>query len=137
MKRVKRKCIWETNSSTTHSCIIMGEPQSKLWESENLYFYRGDSWWDPFKDVQENERPVRYCLYTEDEVLKFLGLLNEHYNPKEWEDNGGITQFIRECGCGFISYKMWQERELEEDVTTYTTPSGEKIIVYCQYGAEY
>lgn len=137
MKRVKRKCIWETNSSTTHSCIIMGEPQSELWETKNLYFYQGSRWWDPFKNIPEKKRPVKYCLYTEDEVLEFLALINLHYDSNEWENKGGILQFIRECDCNFISYEMWEERELEEDVTTYTTPSGEKIIVYCQYGAEY
>ena len=136
MKRAIRNSIYETNSSTTHSCIIMGEPQSELWETKNLYFYRG-RWWDPFKDISEERRPVKYCLYTENEVLGFLELIDLHYNPNEWENNGGILQFIRECDCDFISYEMWEERELEEDVTTYTTPSGEKIIVYCQYGYDY
>ena len=29
---------------------------------------------------------------------------------------------------------VWANRELERDHTTYTTPNGEKIHIYCQYG---
>ena len=30
--------------------------------------------------------------------------------------------------------RHWENRELEGDETTYTTPKGEKIHIYCQYG---
>ena len=30
--------------------------------------------------------------------------------------------------------RHWENRELEGNATTYTTPKGEKIHIYCQYG---
>ena len=30
--------------------------------------------------------------------------------------------------------RHWENRKLEGDETTYTTPKGEKIHIYCQYG---
>ncbi len=138
MKRVIRKEIFESNSSMSHSVVIMTAEKSKKWEELDLYYYNQSEYYDPFKDILEDMRPIGGELYTEDEVLKFLELCDCHYDPKGWEDDGGLNQFIRECDYGFISYDMWSDNEyLETDSTTYTTPGGEKIVVYCKYGADY
>ena len=76
MKYVIRRCVWETNSSTSHATVIMTEEQSNLWEDGtlNLYYYKKSRWWDSFENVAEDDRPQDKCFYREDEVLKFLSL---------------------------------------------------------------
>jgi len=37
-----------------------------------------------------------------------------------------------------ISYEEWQDQEeLEVDITHYTTPGGEKIVIICEHGSNY
>ena len=134
MKRVIRNCVWETNSSTTHSCTIMTKAQSDLWEEGNVYYYE-ISWWNSFEDLPKEEQPVNGMFYSQDEVLKFLEKIGYHYDPKEFEDD--VTQFIKECDCDFMSYSMWEDDDwLDRDANTYTTPGGEEIVVYCKYGRD-
>lgn len=83
-------------------------------------------------------------FYTQDEVLEFLKLVNYNYNEDDYKDEDeyyceldSVERFIRECGCGFISYNIWNSDEyLEQDYTTYTTDGGETIVVYCKYGQD-
>ena len=56
--KVIRRGIWETNSSMTHSCVIMTAEQNKKWEEEVLYYYPVHDYWDPFKELPEDEKPV-------------------------------------------------------------------------------
>ena len=134
MKRVIRKCVWETNSSTTHSCTIMTKEQSDLWEKGNVYYYE-INWWNSFEDLPKEEQPINGMFYSQDEVLKFLEKIDCHYDPKEFEDD--VTQFIKECDCDFMSYGMWKDDEwLDCDANTFTTPGGEEIVVYCKYGRD-
>ena len=139
MKRVIRKCVFETNSSMSHSCVIMTEKQSNLWKSLKLYYYH-KGWWDSFKNVAEDDKPQDKCFYREDEVLKFLSLAGYDYKEEEWkgyEPEDRIPQFIKESDCGFLSYGMWCDSDYEEyDSTSYTTPGGEDIVVYCKFGRD-
>lgn len=134
MKRVIRNCVFETNSSATHSVIIMTGEQSNKWEEGNVYYYNF-GWWNPFRDLPSEERPTSGCFYSLDEVLKFLEKMDYHYDPEEYDES--VDEFIKECDCGFITYEMWSESEWEEiDTNTYTTPGGEEIVVYCKYGRD-
>ena len=139
MKRVIRKCVFESNSSTSHSCIIMTEEQNKKWEEENLYYY-SYYYCDPFERLPEDKRPKRGCLYTQDEVLEFYKLIGYYYHPEEFEeedeDKDPKDIFIKEMGY-FISYNDWQDDEyMEFDDNYFTTPGGEKIIVKCKFGRD-
>lgn len=119
MKKVIRNGVFETNSSTCHSVIIMTEEQNKKWEKENLYYYSGSRYYNPFKELPEDKQPKAGSLYTKDEVLEFYKLIG--YESEEIYD--------------FISYEDWCNSEyLERDTNYYTTPGGEKIVVKCKYG---
>ena len=137
MKKVIRKCVFETNSSMSHSCIIMTKEQSDKWEKEDLYLYR-KGYWNPFKDLAEKQQPVDDQFYTQEEVLDFIKLISdEEYNIDE-DDYYNIDDYIREMtdGC-FISYNKWRDNEYEElDTNIYTTPGGETVVVYCSYGRD-
>lgn len=131
--RVIRKGIFETNSSTTHSCVIMTEDQHEEWE-EGLYYYNPSKWYDPFKNLPEEEKPVAHELYTQEEVLEFLAKIGDVYNPDEYYS---ADDFIYEEAYWFVCYDRWKNDEyLEYDSTEYKTQGGENIIIECKFGRD-
>lgn len=130
-----RQCVFETNSSLSHSLIIMSKNQNERWEKENLYYYQY-SWWNPFKDLPEDEQPKKGKLYTQKEVLEFLEKNGDKYNPEEWD--GDVDEFIYEmCGETFSGYERWHDSDWEEyGDETYTTPGGEEIVIEYKYGRD-
>lgn len=142
MKTVIRRCIFESNSSTSHTVVIMTEEQNEKWKEEDLYYYPYHDWYDPFKKLPENQKPKSGCLYTQDEVLKFHKLQGYEPNPEEYDEDEFESEedmkdiFIKEMG-DFIKYTQWFEDEyLETDENHFTTPGGEKIVVCCKYGRD-
>lgn len=138
MKEVIRKEVWETNSSTSHSVVIMTEDKYKQWEKENLYYYDGGrSWYDPFDKLPEDKKPKADGLYTQDEVIEFYKLQGYEYDPTSGDydtDEENKDQYIKEMG-DFASYDAWANDEyLEFDTNEFITPGGEKIVVCCKYG---
>ena len=140
MKRAIRREVWETNSSTSHSVIIMTADQAKRWENEGLYYYNKQSWYDPFDKLPEEKKPKAGEFYTQDEVIEFYKLKGYHYDSWSGDydtDEENKDQYIREQE-DFISYQSFSEDEyLENDVNYYTTPGGEEIVVLCKYGTNY
>jgi len=130
-----RQCVFETNSSMSHSLIIMSKDQNERWEKENLYYYQC-SWWNPFKDLPEDEQPIKGELYTQKEVLEFLEKSGYKYNPEEWD--GDVDEFIYEMyGETFSGYEKWHDSDWEEyGDETYTTPGGEELIVEWKCGRD-
>lgn len=130
--KVIRRGIWETNSSMTHSCVIMTAEQNKKWMGDRLYYYPGHDYWDPFKELPEDEKPVPGEFYTQDEVIEFHRLQGYIYDP----DVSDKESFIEEMG-DFIAYDSWRDDEYcETDTHSYTTPKGEEIVVHCKYGRD-
>ena len=56
MKKSIRREVFETNSSMTHSLIIMPTEQEEKWEKEDLYYYNPSDWYDPFKKLPEEQK---------------------------------------------------------------------------------
>ena len=138
MKEVIRRCVWETNSSMSHSCIIMTEEAYDCWEKDNLYYYQ-PKWWNEFEKLPIEEQPKVGLLYTEKEVLDYLIKDGCEYNPEEWEEyeEDAVREFIKENSVDFHLYSNWAEDEYEElDTTNYVTPGGEHIVVCCKYGRD-
>lgn len=140
MKWVIRRSVFDSNSSTMHSCVIMTEDQHRRWENENLYYYQ-KGWFNHFDKLPKDQQPVDGMLYTQEEVLNFLKLSGYEYNPEEElegyydEDDDPLDIFIYEVEDDFVSASRWNNSELlERDINYYTTPGGEKIVVECKYG---
>lgn len=137
MKRVIRKCTFETNSSTSHSCVIMMKEQYDRWCEDKLYYLLYEPYWND--KLPEDEKAIHGRLYTEDEVLDFYKKAGYEYIYDESEDISDEelkVQYIREH-YGFVSYEMWNDEYLEKDEHYFTTPGGEDIVVLCKYGANY
>lgn len=133
MKRVIRHNVWETNSSTSHSVVIMTAEQNDKWENEDLYYYPGR--WDyTFNNLSDEQKPKSGRLYTQDEVLQFYKLIGYEYKPEKEDEDYTVDDYIYEMG-DFIGYDRWSNDEyLEQDTNYFTTPSGEEIVVHCKYG---
>ena len=131
MKKVIRRCVFETNSSMSHSLVIMTEDQHKRWEEEGLYYFTYD-WYNPFKKLPKYQQPVIDTLYTQEEALNFIKLLGYEYDEEEYDT---IDRFLGENY--FHSYEDWHESEWEEyDSYTYTTPGGEHLIIETKCGRD-
>lgn len=138
MKKIVRGCVFETNSSMTHSCIIMSEEQANKWMNGDGY-YCTIKWYNPFRDLPESSRPKHGQFYTLKEVLEFYKKLG--YDIKSYftgDEEESLELFMKEVvEDDFITYEQWMNDEyLECDQETYTTPGGENIVVYCKYGRD-
>lgn len=143
-KRVVRYGVFESNSSMSHSLIIMTEDQYKKWLG-GLYYYKKPEWYDQFKDLPEEEKPVDQELYTKEEVLAFLDKIGEGYNPEKWVDDledeneieYGFKRFMHEWIDDFYGYDEWHESDWEEYYNyDYTTPGGEHLIIETKCGRD-
>ena len=132
MKRVVRGCVWETNSSMTHSCVVMPADQYERWKEGNLYYYKRNKWWNDFKDLPEEQQPQNGMIYTEDEAVNFLKLIGKEYKEENYDY---ISEFFSDYS--FYPYEYWSEDEYcEFDEMDYTTPNGEDLVVICKYGRD-
>ena len=131
MKKVIRRCVFETNSSMSHSLVIMTADENKRWEEEKLYYYTHDCY-NPFRELPEDQQPINNTLYTQEEALNFVKLLGYEYKEDEYDT---VDEFLRESD--FYGYDDWHESEWEEyNSYTYTTKSCEELIIETKYGED-
>ena len=136
MKSVTRRCVWETNSSMTHSVVILTAEEDERWGKESLYYYDKSYWYDPFKKLSEDQKPVAGRLYSRSKVMEFIRLNGDETQPPEDCDEDEWFRDILD-GYNFIGYKDFMEDEYyENDTNYYTTPGGENIVVHCKYGGD-
>ena len=121
MKKQIRRGVFETNSSSTHSLTMMMKSDYVRWEKENLYLFNGSGWsWDFNKPVTNN-------LYTRDEAVAFVK--NNRYYDSSYEID---EEYLREMD--FISWDDEGNEYLESFYEEFTTPSGETIVAFGEYG---
>jgi hypothetical protein len=90
------------------------------WHNEQLYLYSGGYGW-------EFSKPVENQLYTRDEAVAFAKT-NKWYRDRE-EFSDEILKDI-----GFISWDDEGNEYLEGFYEEFTTPSGETIVAFGEYG---
>lgn len=123
MKQV-RHGVFETNSSSTHSLTMMMKSDYERWQNKNLYLYTGYGWgWD-------FNKPVNNHLYTRDEVVAFAKSY-KYYEDGEELDNKTLKYM------DFISWDYEGNEYLESFYEEFTTPSGETIVAFGEYGNDY
>lgn len=121
------KTIFETNSSTTHSVVVMPKEKFDKWTS-GLYCFNGSY----YGNEPKGEKPVEGEIYTEEQVLEFLSDMGYEYDEEYYHS---ASKYVEDCDVGFISWESWfEDNYLETDKTYYTTPNGEEIVICCKYG---
>ena len=130
MKKQIRRGVFETNSSSTHSCTIMMKDDYDRWERDGLYLFNGY----PISYPKEC-RPEVGKMYTKEEVIEFLKAYRNYkgYDDEDYEDNEVFEDDRRDEDFK----KCTDESNLEEDYQTFTTPGGETVVVLCEYGYDY
>lgn len=121
MKRQIRRGVFETNSSSTHSLTMMMKSDYDRWRKEDLYLYDGSGWgW-------EFNKPIYKHLYTRDEAVEFIK--NNKYYKGEVEIDDEILS-----DAEFISWGNNDGDYLEDFYQEFTTPSGEVVVAFGEYG---
>ena len=113
--------VFETNSSSTHTMVIMSEEEYDKWRKGELLKYR---WEDKFITKEEN-----------DEIIKRLveDYAKEYNIPVEDVDIDDLKyEYDDDIAYTFEEYD--DRMDLESDIEEYTTKSGEKLIIKCWYG---
>ena len=120
MKKQIRRGVFETNSSSTHSLTMMMKNDYDRWHNEKLYMYKDGYGW-------EFNQPVINSLYTREEIEEFAKRNRYYKNESELD-----SEMIRDMG--FISWDDEGSEYLEGFYEEFTTPSGETIVAFGEYG---
>lgn len=130
MKKQIRRGVFETNSSSTHSCTIMMKDDYDRWKRDELYLFDGYA-----SHYPEECRPEVGKMYTKEEVIEFLKAYNKShgYDDNDYEDYEEFEDDRRDEDFK----KYTDESNLEGDYHTFTTPGGETVIALCEYGYDY
>ena len=124
MKKQIRFGVFETNSSSTHSLTMMMKSDYERWENENLYLFNGYTYgWD-------FNKPVTNALYTREEAIEFVKN-SRYYDPVDEISDEYLKEF------DFISCDVEGNEYLESFYEEFTTPSGETIVAFGEYGNDY
>lgn len=116
-----REGVFETNSSSTHSICMCLKSEYEAWRN-------GDMIYDSYTEK----------LITAAELREFVNL-NKFYRDLR-EKVSGLTdrellEFIAEEGGGrFQSHEAWPNGDFEDYYEEYTTPNGEAIVAFGEFG---
>ena len=135
MKQV-RSGVFETNSSSTHSLTICTEEEFEKWQHEEMLL-------DTY-----NDKLVKNAPLTEEEKLD----AQENYNfnkraywkdweqlsdeeKKSWYDKYSMNVH-RQNSYQFKTYSDWYDSydSLERYSRHYTSPSGDRLVIFGKYG---
>jgi len=118
-KTVVRMGVFETNSSSTHSLTILDKSEYDRWSKDkNLYL------------DEDNE-----TILTREEVIAILKE-DKYCKNVNWDDEDEVDDTIRDNQ--YFTFRQWQDQdEYDSYDRTYTTKSGDEIIVFGSYGSSY
>lgn len=119
--KVVRLGVFETNSSSTHTMVIMSEEEYDKWNKGEILKYR---WEDKFITKEEN-----------DEIIKKLveDYAKEYNIPVEDVDVDDL-KYDYDDDVAYTLEEYDDRMNLESDIEEYTTKNGEKLIIKCWYG---
>jgi hypothetical protein len=96
------------------------------WEKEKLYLFTG------YLYAWENaDAPQKGSLYTRDEAIEFLKK-NKYYKNEDFSDSNKCDNWLKDEN--FITVYDKRSEYLEEFYQEFTTPSGETIVAFGEYG---
>ena len=113
MRRVQiRRGVFETNSSSTHSMVVMDHDDFTKW-------FHGDLYWNPEANI----------FHSPEEAVE---LRKQYKENSRWP----VDEFGRYDHCP-ITYFEWvgdQGDYLEDFSETHTTKSGDVVKIFGYYG---
>ena len=125
MKTIIRRNVFETNSSTCHSLIILPKDEYERWKNSRELYTLAEDYILSYENW--GNRPQKGKIYTKDEVINML----KSY-PHSYDSEYSIEEQIRDDG--FVTYGDWEYIELEREIEEFVTPSGDVMIADSKYG---
>lgn len=122
MKTIRAN-TFETNSSSTHSMIILTEEEYDKLESGELYL-------DDDEVITKEEAKNIFLKHMNEDKYMYDNDLSFEENIKNYLDE--FEYYPSEYPQ---SLETWKEGdELESDTNIYISPSGDKLKIICKYG---
>ena len=134
MRRQIRCGVYETNSSSCHSLTMCSEEEFNRWKDGEILF---DTWEEVFVPAnaltksQKEEAAEDYEL-NKDEYSKDWKDLSDNTKEKYYVSYAKRRNLVKDYYDNYHEYM--NEGYLESYEQHYTTPNGEKIVAFGQYG---
>ena len=122
MKTIRAN-TFETNSSSTHSMIILTEEEYDKLESGELYL-------DDDEVITKEEAKNIFLKHMNEDKYMYDDDLSFEENIKNYLDE--FEYYPSEYPQSLETWK--EEDELESDTNIYISPSGDKLKIICKYG---
>ena len=118
MKRVIRRGVFETNSSSVHSLTMCSETEWDSWKQGDLWLYNGTLL--SKSDIIAILKGFQWFNYCDFEAM----------SDDDWEDFCEDNYiFSWDSYNKYINRRAWEKFD-----QTYTTSNGEKIYAFGHYG---
>jgi hypothetical protein len=125
MKTIRAN-TFETNSSSTHSMVILTEKQDNQLRNGELYL---SNKYDEGIITKEEADKIFF------EVIKEYNLQYPNDNIETIEDFKETNWYLDNQDEYPCDIDRWCESDyLASDSSNYTSPSGDKLIIYTKYG---
>lgn len=127
MKRQIRKGVFETNSSSTHSLVMCLKSDYDKWEHGEVLLYAGWGY-----GYSNDNSPQENHFYTKEQVIEFEKSSNcPPSDDMNW-DSEEAKEYLRERD--WRTFEDYDDEYLEWYEDIFTTPSGETVVAFGQYG---
>lgn len=138
-----REGTFETNSSSCHNIVVVEDSQLEKWKNGELFFIENGN-----KFITKYEKETLLKGIYGNLVLDYANNPSYQEEIAEAIKEGTLKDYVKDMIADEIWYvdedslplsfsewkEKWYARDLEKDEDTYTTPKGEKIHIYSQYG---
>lgn len=124
--RIVRFGVFETNSSSTHSMIIMSKEEKSKWKNGELFRCR---YGDRFIEKKDADKIIQSLKEQYAKNYK-VDISEIEIEDVKYEDS-----FYEDFPLTFDEYDDWMNLEMDENY--YVTKNGEEIVIMCWYGNDY
>lgn len=139
MKKIIRKLVFETNSSSVHTIVIMPEDMFNKWKNQNGYLICKDDRYIRNRDVDIPDIQILSQEEALDFVTHYIDEKIPSYVQRELDDDIYTKEEIIDIVLkkyNICKFQDWGEG-YEVDYEPYTSPSGDQLVVTCYYGTNY
>lgn len=129
-----RKNVFETNSSSTHSITMCSENEYDKWKSGELFYKRWDEKFYTKEQIIEKAKARKKECMEKQEKGESIYRYEEKYLQAETDEELYKVEYDEDEYQNFEDFWNYVECEYETFEDSYTTESGEKIIVFGYHG---
>ena len=132
MKKSVRNGVFETNSSSVHSMVVMSEEMLEKWKTPNNYLIQKGNLSTYGIDNKKYKKLPDAQVVSQEEAIKIIkSLYGDRFDFSNCDD---IDRELNDL-CGISSYDDWGSGDFYEfDDCSFTTEHGDKVIALAYYG---